>query len=63
MSPQPSLNADSRVAPSTTGRGPTVDLDKTPQASLNPSQGAPTADGGEFTVRANETYVDNDEGF
>jgi len=60
MSPPPSLDADSRVAPSATAEIPTVDTEKTPQPSLNPSQGAPTAD---ETAKPSETYVDDYEFF
>jgi hypothetical protein len=55
MSPSPSLNADSRVVPSITGGNPTVDSNKSPQPSPNPSRGGHTADGEDYTGQPSET--------
>jgi hypothetical protein len=62
MSPPPSLEADSRLAPST-GGDTTVNTDRTPQPSLNPSRGDRTADGEANTAKPSETYVNDYEFF
>jgi hypothetical protein len=59
MSLPASLNADSRVAPPTTGGGPTVNTEKTLQPFLDPSRGGHAADGEDYTGQPSETYVDD----